>query len=42
MTVMHVKAGTSGKNRRLRLNHAFHYGMFRFYRAHYAPSAIRS
>jgi GT2 family glycosyltransferase len=28
-TVIHVKAGT-------RLNYAFHYGMYRFYRAHYA------
>jgi N-acetylglucosaminyl-diphospho-decaprenol L-rhamnosyltransferase len=37
VTVMHVKAGTSGRNRSLRLNYAFHYGMFRFYRTHYAP-----
>ena len=37
MTVVHVKAGTSGQHRSLRLNHAFHYGMFRFYRDHYAP-----
>ncbi len=37
VTVMHVKAGTSGKHRSLRLNYAFHYGMFRFYRDHYAP-----
>ena len=36
MTVVHVKAGTSGKHRSLRLNYAFHYGMFRFYRDHYA------
>jgi GT2 family glycosyltransferase len=36
-TVIHVKAGTSGKHRSLRLNRAFHYGMFRFYRDHYAP-----
>jgi N-acetylglucosaminyl-diphospho-decaprenol L-rhamnosyltransferase len=34
--VIHVKAGTSGKNRRPRVNYAFHYGMFRFYRKHYA------
>jgi GT2 family glycosyltransferase len=34
--VYHVKAGTSGKHRSLRLNYAFHYGMFRFYRTHYA------
>jgi GT2 family glycosyltransferase len=36
-TVMHVKAGTSGPVRSPRLNYAFHYGMFRFYRRHYAP-----
>jgi N-acetylglucosaminyl-diphospho-decaprenol L-rhamnosyltransferase len=35
-TVMHVKAGTSGPVRSPRLNYAFHYGMFRFYRKHYA------
>jgi N-acetylglucosaminyl-diphospho-decaprenol L-rhamnosyltransferase len=37
VTVVHVKAGTTGKQRRPRLNYAFHYGMFRFYRKHYAP-----
>jgi GT2 family glycosyltransferase len=37
VTVRHVKAGTSGKNRRPRLNYAFHYGMYRFYKKHYAP-----
>ena len=37
VTVIHVKAGTSGKHRSLRLNYAFHYGMYRFYRDHYAP-----
>ncbi len=36
-TVIHLKAGTSGKSRRPKLNHAFHYGMYRFYRDHYAP-----
>jgi GT2 family glycosyltransferase len=36
VTVIHVKAGTSGKHRSVRLNYAFHYGMFRFYRDHYA------
>ena len=36
VTVGHVKAGTSGKHRSLRLTYAFHYGMFRFYRDHYA------
>ncbi|MFL5870306.1 MAG: glycosyltransferase family 2 protein [Solirubrobacterales bacterium] len=38
-TVVHVKAGTSGKHRTWKLNYAFHYGMYRFYRAHYAPDA---
>jgi N-acetylglucosaminyl-diphospho-decaprenol L-rhamnosyltransferase len=37
-TVVHVKAGTSGPIRSPRLNRAFHYGMYRFYRRHYAPS----
>jgi N-acetylglucosaminyl-diphospho-decaprenol L-rhamnosyltransferase len=41
VTVLHVKAGTSGKNRRPRQNYAFHYGMFRFYRKHYAPKRNR-
>ena len=41
VTVVHVKAGTSGKNRRPRQNYAFHYGMFRFYRKHYAPQRNR-
>ncbi len=36
--VVHIKAGTSGKYRKPRLNYAFHYGMFRFYRKHYAPA----
>ena len=35
-TVLHVKAGTSGEHRNLRLTYAFHYGMYRFYRDHYA------
>ena len=37
-TVVHVKAGTSGRFRRPRLDYAFHYGMLRFYRKHYAAS----
>jgi len=37
--VVHVKAGTSGPIRGLRLNIAFHRGMGRFYRSHYAPSS---
>jgi N-acetylglucosaminyl-diphospho-decaprenol L-rhamnosyltransferase len=36
VTVIHVKAGTTGPNRSVRLNRAFHYGMYRFYRKHYA------
>lgn len=36
VSVWHVKHGTSGSIRRPRLNYAFHYGMFRFYRKHYA------
>lgn len=36
-TVVHVKAGTSGPARSPRLTRAFHYGMYRFYRKHYAP-----
>ena len=38
VTVVHVKAGTSGQIRGVRLNFAFHYGMLRFYRKHYAAS----
>jgi hypothetical protein len=36
--VTHVKAGSSGRLRRPRVNYAFHYGMYRFYRKHYAPT----
>jgi GT2 family glycosyltransferase len=36
VTVGHQKAGSSGKHRSLRLNYAFHRGMYRFYRTHYA------
>jgi N-acetylglucosaminyl-diphospho-decaprenol L-rhamnosyltransferase len=36
--VTHVKGGSSGRNRTLRVNGAFHYGMYRFYRLHYAAS----
>jgi len=41
VAVMHVKGGTSGPNRRFRANRAFHYGMYRFYRRHYAHSRPR-
>ena len=36
--VTHVKGGTSGRQRTLRVNGAFHAGMYRFYRLHYADS----
>ena len=36
--VVHVKHGTTGDHRSARLNYAFHYGMYRFYRKHYARS----
>ena len=36
VSVLHVKAGTSGQHRSFRLNYAFHYGMYRFYATHYA------
>jgi GT2 family glycosyltransferase len=38
VTVVHIKAGSSGLVRSPRLNYAFHYGMFRFYRKYYASS----
>jgi N-acetylglucosaminyl-diphospho-decaprenol L-rhamnosyltransferase len=41
-TVVHVKAGTSGRARTPRVNYAFHYGMFRFYRKHYARRRARA
>jgi N-acetylglucosaminyl-diphospho-decaprenol L-rhamnosyltransferase len=36
VTIVHVKAGTSGRHRRLRQNVAFHRGMARFYRKFHA------
>lgn len=38
VAAVHIKAGTSGRHRRLRLNYAFHYGMYRYYRTHLASS----
>jgi N-acetylglucosaminyl-diphospho-decaprenol L-rhamnosyltransferase len=38
VTVIHVKAGSSGLVRSPKLNYAFHYGMYRFYRKHYAAT----
>jgi GT2 family glycosyltransferase len=34
---LHLKHGTSGSVRAPKLVWAFHYGMFRFYKSHYAP-----
>ena len=42
VTVTHVKGGASGRHRRLRVNRAFHYGMYRFYRRYYAPGRTRA
>jgi N-acetylglucosaminyl-diphospho-decaprenol L-rhamnosyltransferase len=42
VTVTHIKAGTSGPIRSARLDYAFHYGMFRFYRQHYASRRSRA
>jgi N-acetylglucosaminyl-diphospho-decaprenol L-rhamnosyltransferase len=42
VTVWHVKHGTSGAIRSPRLNYAFHYGMLRFYRKHYARRHSRA
>lgn len=41
VTVVHVKGATSGPIRGARLNYAFHYGMWRFYRKHYARKRLR-
>jgi GT2 family glycosyltransferase len=41
-TVVHVKGGTVGGERPPRLNWAFHRGMYRFYRRHYAPERSRA
>lgn len=39
-TALHVKGGTTGGRRSLRLVLAFHYGMFRFYRRHRAGRGL--
>ena len=36
VSILHIKAGTSGAARSPKLTYAFHYGMFRFYRKFYA------
>jgi GT2 family glycosyltransferase len=41
VVVTHVKGGTSGRNRTFRANRAFHHGMYRFYRQHYAATRPR-
>lgn len=40
-TVIHLKSGSAGDVRSTKLNRAFHYGMYRFYRKHYAPQSNR-
>jgi hypothetical protein len=40
-TVLHVKHGCTGPVRAPRLTWAFHYGMYRFYRRHYAEHRSR-
>ena len=40
VSALHVKAGTTGGTRSPRLVYAFHYGMFRFYRKHYANNRL--
>ena len=42
VTVTHVKGGSAGRRRGMRTNYAFHYGMFRFYRKHYAAAPPRA
>jgi GT2 family glycosyltransferase len=37
VTVTHVKGGSTGGRRGITLTYAFHRGMLRFYRKHYAP-----
>ena len=39
VTALHVKGASSGRFRSPRLNYAFHYGMYRFYRKHYAAES---
>jgi N-acetylglucosaminyl-diphospho-decaprenol L-rhamnosyltransferase len=41
ITVIHAKGGSSGRIRGLPLNVAFHFGMLRFYRKHYAADHSR-
>jgi GT2 family glycosyltransferase len=40
--VVHLKGGSSGHPRPARLDVAFHYGMYRFYRKHYAATRARA
>ncbi len=42
VSATHVKGGASGRHRTFAVNRAFHYGMYRFYRSHYAPSHSRA
>ena len=36
VAILHTKGGTTGRRRCVKLNYAFHYGMYRFYRKFYA------
>jgi GT2 family glycosyltransferase len=42
VSALHVKRGTTAGLRSPRLVWAFHYGMLRFYRTHYAPPRRRA
>ena len=42
VVVIHLKGGSSGRNRGLRANYAFHHGMCLFYRQHYAAERPRA
>lgn len=42
VVISHVKGGSSGPIRSPKLNYAFHYGMYRFYRKHYAPRSAKA
>ena len=41
VSVVHVKAGSSGQRRSWKANHAFHRGMWLFFRKHYAHESSR-
>ena len=41
VSVTHLKSGSAGERRSPKLNFAFHYGMYRYYRAHHAAHRSR-